>query len=95
MFDDGEAEASAADLARACAVRAVKSLEYTLGMLRQNALACVRDRYYILSVNRFAGDGYTSAVAVKFDRVIDEIRQHLFEPNRICKNDRAFRNLVF
>ena len=94
VLDDREAEARPADLARTRPVGAVKSFKYARGVFGQNTFARVRDRYYVAPGFGGVVDADRAAGAVEFDRVVDKIRQHLFETHGVGKNGCARRNLI-
>ena len=75
VFDDGQAEARAADLARAGTVGPVKPFKDALQMLGQNAFAGVGYRDQSRPPTDSNRTVTVAAAAIKLDRVVDEICQ--------------------
>src|SRR5690606_36721171 len=94
IFDDDDAEDGAADLARAAAINAVKTLEYTRQVGGGYPFAGVGHGEPVAAGPMFERNDDLARPAIEFDRIVDQFCEHLLEPHRVCKDALAIIDLV-
>src|SRR5215213_1653806 len=83
VFHDREAEAGAAHVSRARTINAIKAFEQSLQVLRRNTVAVVLNEDSV-ACSRLMRDRDRAMLATELDRVFNQVREHLFEPARVC-----------
>src|ERR671936_1200713 len=90
-LDDLPADVQAEPHPRAVAVRLEEALEQVLPMLRRDAEAAVTHRDpYVRRRRTLDVDVDATAVRAELDRVAEQVRHHLFEPERIDGHPQTF-----
>src|SRR5215203_2174389 len=79
VFHDRKAEPGTAYLAGAAAVEAVKALEYASKVFRDYSLACVGNRDHRPLLVFFKGHVNGASRPVEFDRIVDQVNEHLLQ----------------
>src|ERR1035437_6104712 len=79
VFDDGEAEAGAAELTAACFVDTIKTLKDMKKMLLGDAGAIVGDRGYYETVLFLGRDRNAATVLCVVDGVVEQVEEDLMQ----------------
>src|SRR5262245_39407869 len=95
MFNNGQAEARAANLACPAPIRTVEPFEDPRLMFGKDALARIGNTDNPSSVGFFKLYSYRSAGPIELDPIIYQIREHLLQSGRVRKHGRFLRYQVF
>ena len=94
VLEDRQAEARTADLSRAAAVCTEEPFENTVLMFGQDAFPGVRNGNYRIVSTLIELDRYRTILPIEFDRIVDQVRQHLFQPRRVGQNLCITRDMI-